>query len=192
MSKVAIVYHSGYGHTKRVAEHIAKGAESVEGTTVHLLTAVEAAENIDLLDDADAIVFGSPTYMGSMAHQMAAFKDASAKPWSQGKWKGKVAAGFSNSGAYSGDKLNTLQQFVILAMQQGMIWVGLDLFPGHNSSKGSDEDLNRVGSWLGLSTQANTDESPETAPHASDLRTAEYFGARIATTTAQWLRGAQG
>ena len=189
MTKVAIVYHSGYGHTKRVAEFVAKGAEGVEGTTVSLITAPDAAENIDILNDADAIIFGSPTYMGGMSGPMATFKDATSKAWMSRVWENKIAAGFTNSGSYSGDKSQTLTQFVTLAMQLGMIWVGLELMPGNNSSKGSENDLNRIGSSTGLMTQANTDESAETAPPEADLKTAEHFGARVATVTAQWVRG---
>jgi hypothetical protein len=66
-----------------------------------------------------------------------------------------------------------------LAMQHGMVWVGLGMMPGNNSSKGSIEDLNRLGSSTGLLTQSGVDQGAEAIP-ASDLRTAEHFGRRIA------------
>jgi NAD(P)H dehydrogenase (quinone) len=194
MTKVAIVYHSGFGHTAVVAEHVLKGAQSVEGVNAELIQAVDLASPDagpwDKLAAADAIVFGSPTYVGSASAQMKQFMDASSKVWFSHGWKDKIAAGFSNSGSWSGDRLNTLVQFAVLAAQHGMIWVGIGMFPGNNSSKGSPADLNRVGSFLGLGTQSNVDEGPETAPPASDRQTAELFGRRIAETALRWRRGA--
>lgn len=75
----------------------------------------------------------------------------------------------------------------LFAAQHGMVWVGLDLMPGNSSSSGSPADLNRLGSWLGVMTQANTDEAAELSPPDSDLRTAEYFGRRVAQITARFL-----
>ncbi len=62
-----------------------------------------------------------------------------------------------------------------------MIWVGLDLPPGNNSSKGSTADLNRLGGFLGALAQSNVDEGPDKGPIASDLATAEHLGRRVAT-----------
>jgi len=194
MTTIAIVYHSGYGHTKVVAEHVAKGAATVANTNVKLLLAQDLASPDagpwDELANADAIIFGSPTYMGSASAPMKQFLEASAKVWANSGWKDKVAAGFTNSAAWSGDKLSTLNQFAIFAAQHGMIWAGLGLMPGYNKSSASPNDINRVGSFLGLMTQANADESAETAPPQSDRETAELFGARIAQIAARWNKGA--
>lgn len=191
--KAAIVYHSGYGHTGKVAEHVAEGARAA-GAEVALIRAEDLASPEegpwDRLDEADAIVFGAPTYMGSASAPMKAFMDASSKKWFEQKWKDKIAGGFTNSGSWSGDKLSTLTQFALLAAQHGMIWVTLGLMPGYNSSTGSQADLNRVGGYLGLMTQANVDEGPETAPIESDLRTAETFGRRIVEAASRWSAAA--
>ena len=140
---------------------------------------------------ADAIVFGAPTYMGSVSAQFKAFMDASASVWFTRGWKDRLAAGFTNSASQSGDKLNSLQQLSIFAAQHGMIWVGLDLLPGNNSSKGSVNDLNRLGSFLGAMAQSNNDEGPEKGPIASDLATAKHLGQRVATLTAQFKAAKQ-
>lgn len=193
MTKVAIVYHSGYGHTAVVAHSVLKGAQAVAGVEAELIEAAALASPDagpwDRLAAADAIVFGAPTYMGSASAPMVQFMDASAKVWFAQGWKDKIAAGFTNSASWSGDKLNVLFQFAVLAAQHGMIWIGTGMAPGYNSSKGSPEDLNRVGSFLGLATQANADESPETAPPAADRKTAELFGERVARATQRWRRG---
>jgi multimeric flavodoxin WrbA len=107
-------------------------------------------------------------------------------------WKNKIAAGFTNSGSISGDKLNSLVDLAVLAAQHGMVWVGLDLYPGWASSTGSADDLNRLGSWLGVMAQSHVDQGPEKAPPASDLATAEHLGPRVATLTHQWARGRVG
>ena len=187
--KVAIVYHSGYGHTAAVAEHVAKGARETAGAEATLYKVEEFGANEgpwDQLAAADAIIFGAPTYMGSASAPFKQFADASSKVWFTHGWKDKLAAGFTNSGSWSGDKLNTLVQFATLAAQHGMNWVNLGLFPGFNKKGSTQDDLNRVGSFLGLMTQANVDEGPDTAPIASDRKTAELFGRRVAEAAIRW------
>ena len=189
--KIAIIYHSGYGHTARQAQAVGKGAAAVDGTEVLLLSVEEATTRWDDIETADAIIFGAPTYMGSASAGFKAFMDAtsSAVFAKGGVWRDKIAAGFTNSASRSGDKLETMIQLAIFAAQHGMHWVNLGLPPGNNSSKGSEEDLNRLGFFLGAGAQSNADEGADVAPPAADLRTAEYLGRRVAETTAQFVRG---
>ncbi|MDE1900709.1 MAG: flavodoxin family protein [Alphaproteobacteria bacterium] len=186
--KIAVVYHSGYGHTAEQAKAVARGAGSVAGAEVKMINVAEGETPWAELESADAIIFGSPTYMGSVSAPFKKFMDDSSKPWYERKWKDKIAAGFTNSASQSGDKLNTLQTLAIFAAQHGMLWVGLDLLPGNNNSKGSVEDLNRLGSFLGAMAQSNADQGPENGPIASDLKTAEHLGARVATLTAKFTK----
>lgn len=181
MARIAVVYHSGYGHTKVQAESVAAGARSVAGTEVALVPVAEAEARAAELDQADAIIFGSPTYMGSATAAFKTFMEWSSKTWFAQGWKDKLAAGFTNSASQNGDKFNTLAQMMVFAMQHGMIWVGLGLLPGNNSSKGSIDDLNRLGASTGAMAQSNADASPEQAPIESDRKTAEHLGARVAT-----------
>jgi multimeric flavodoxin WrbA len=142
---------------------------------------------VDKIDDAgwaalaaaDAIIFGAPTYMGSLSAPFKAFMDASSKVWFTQGWKDKLAAGFTCSASQSGDKLSSLQQLSVFAAQQAMIWVSLGLMPGNNSSKGSTGDLNRLGSYLGAMAQANADQGSD-AMLQSDLDTAAHLGQRVA------------
>jgi len=186
MADIVIVYHSGYGHTAALAEAVREGAASVPDSRVELIKAEEAENKWDIFHKADAIIFGAPTYMGSASARFKAFMDATSKFWMEQKWKDKIAAGFTNSGSQSGDKLNTLVEFFIFAMQHGMIWVGLDLLPGNNSSKGSVDDLNRLGSFSGAMAQSNVDQGPDTAPPESDRKTAARLGQRVAETAARF------
>lgn len=188
MTTVAVVYHSGFGHTAAVAEHVAKGAATVPGVTARLYKADELISPdtgpwADLAA-ADAIIFGTPTYMGSASAPMKQFMDASSKVWFGQGWKNKIAAGFTNSASWSGDKLSTLSQLAVFAAQHGMIWTGTGLMPGNNVGTGSSEDINRVGSFFGLMTKANADQGPDVAPPSRDRKTAELFGQRVAETAA--------
>jgi NAD(P)H dehydrogenase (quinone) len=188
MTKVAVVYHSGYGHTAEQAKAVAQGARSIATVTAQLIPVDKIDAHWDDLDDADAIIFGAPTYMGSVSAPFKAFMDASSRAWFEQKWKNKIAAGFTNSGSQSGDKLNTLLQLAVFAAQHGMIWVGLGLLPGNNSSKGSVNDLNRLGGFLGAMAQSNVDQGPEAGPIASDLKTAMHLGERVAAIAGQLTR----
>ena len=189
--RIAIVYHSGYGHTGRQAEAVRAGVEEVAGAEAMLLTVDEVAGHWEDLNAAQAIIFGSPTYMGAVSAPFKAFQEATSNAvLARGYlWKDKIAAGFTTSGSRSGDKLSTLMLMVIFAAQHGMHWVGLDLPPANCSSTGSEDDMNRLGFWLGAGAQANTDEGPETAPPASDLATARHLGKRVALATLQFVRG---
>ena len=189
MTKIAIAFHSGYGHTRRQAEAVLAGAAAVPGATATLYPVDQLDEaQWAALDAADAIIFGAPTYMGSASAPFKGFMDASSKRWFTQAWKDKVAAGFTTSASQSGDKLNTLIQLMVFANQQAMLWVGLDIMPGNNSSKGSVDDLNRLGSYSGAMAQANADQGAE-AMLESDLKTAARLGARVAETTSALKRG---
>lgn len=168
---LAVVYHSPYGHTAKVAQYITQGAEK-SGVQVHLMNVEQV--DWDVLDAADAIIFGCPTYMGSLSAAMKLFMEQSSKRWLARSWQGKLAAGFTNGGGLSGDKLAVLQQINLFAMQHGMLWSGLPLMPTGRSTT----DLNRMSSFLGLMTQS--DNAPvEVTPPEGDLTTAVWFGEYI-------------
>ncbi len=182
MSHIAVVYHSGYGHTKRMAESVAAGA----GAT---LVAIDAEGNLsdsdwEVLNKADAIIFGSPTYMGSVTWQFKKFADASSKAWFTQAWKDKIFAGFTNSATMNGDKHSTLHYFITLAMQHSGIWVGTGLMPS-NSKAAQRNDVNYVGSFAGAMAQSPSDSSPEEML-SGDLETAKLFGQRVAATAAHF------
>lgn len=184
MANIVVVYHSGYGHTKKVAEAVAKGAGAS-------LIAIDANGDITeahwaTLDAADTIVFGSPTYMGTVSWQFKKFADASSKAWFTQAWKDKLFAGFTNSATMNGDKHSTLHYMMTLAMQHSGYWVGTGLMPS-NSKAAKRDDVNYVGSFGGLMTQSPSDSSADEVP-AGDLKTAELFGQRVAAASAKLKR----
>lgn len=191
-AKVCIVYHSGYGHTERQSHAVAEGARAVAGVDCVEIPVAELedaeAEGWATLDEADAIIFGSPTYMGSVSAGMKKFMELTSSRWLEQRWADKLAAGFTNSGSQTGDKQNTLVSFITLAAQHGMVWINLNLLPGNNSSKGSRADLNRLGASLGAMAQSNVDQGADVVPPESDLDTARRLGRRVAESALRWAK----
>jgi multimeric flavodoxin WrbA len=188
-ASVAIAYHSGYGHTAVLAQAARDGAAEA-GARVSVVEVDRLApEQWAVLDAADAIVFGAPTYMGSASAAFHTFAEATSGRWLDRAWQGKLAAGFTMSGSMSGDKLHTLQYFAILAAQHGMHWLNLGLPPGWNGSAGSEHDLNRLGFSLGAGGQTPVDLGPE-AVSKSDAETARQLGHRVAVVAVRLGPGA--
>ena len=181
MSTVVIVYHSGYGHTRRLAQAVAEGAGGQ-------LLDIDADGNIPdggwaQLKAADAIVFGSPTYMGTVSWQFKKFADASSRPWFSQDWKDKLFAGFTNSASMNGDKFSTLSYLFTLAMQHGGLWVGLGILPSNAKAAGRN-DSNYLGAYSGAMAQSPSDGSvADMAP--GDLELARSLGRRVAEVAAR-------
>jgi NAD(P)H dehydrogenase (quinone) len=181
MPQVVVVYHSGYGHTQRMAQAVATGAGA-------RLVAIDAQGNLpaggwEELKAADAIIFGAPTYMGSVSWQFKKFADASSKPWFSQDWKDKVAGGFTNSAGMNGDKFNTLVTLFTLAMQHSMIWVSQGLMPA-NTKAARRDDINYLVSYSGAVAQSPSDSGAgDMSP--GDLETATLFGERVAAIAAR-------
>lgn len=185
MVRIAVIYHSGYGHTEKVALAVGEGAARCAGAQADVIS-VDALDETGwaTLDAADAIIFGAPTYMGSASAPFKAFLDSTSKRWFAGTWKNKLAAGFTNSGLYSGDKLSTLFQIMMCAMQHGMIWVGSAEPPASTRGGPDEAAVNRLGCSLGVETQSHND-SPEVTPPEGDLETARRLGKRVAEIAAK-------
>lgn len=191
MINIAVVYHSGYGHTKKQAEAVLSGLMADSGVEAMLLP-IDAEGNIpddgwESLAAADTIIFGSPTYMGSVSWQFKKFADASSKQWFEQKWKDKLVAGFTNSSGMNGDKLSTLHYIFTLSMQHSMIWVGSGIMPA-SSKAAQRNDINYIDSFTGLMAQSPTDASVEEAPFPGDLATAKKFGERLVHISKRWAR----
>jgi NAD(P)H dehydrogenase (quinone) len=185
MPFVAVVYHSGFGHTAAQARAVCEGALDVPGIESRMIFAEDAAEDLSLLEAADAFIFGCPTYMGSASAPFKQFMDATSGIWLAQGWKDRLAAGFTNSGGYSGDKLATLLQLMVFSMQHGMLWLGLGLPDGNNKSDSSNDNLNRLGAYAGAMAQSNVDQGLD-GMFDSDLATARELGRRMAEAALRW------
>ncbi|NKF21727.1 NAD(P)H-dependent oxidoreductase [Solimonas marina] len=181
MAKTVVVYFSGYGHTKRAAEAAAQGADAA-------LIEIDGEGNVtdadwEALDAADAIVFGSPTYMGSVAWQFKKFADATSKKWFTRAWNDKVFGGFTNSASLNGDKQVSLIYLQTLASQHGGIWVSLGMLPA-NSKAATRSDVNNLGGSLGALLQSPSDAGVDEMS-VGDLETVKQYAARVAAIAAR-------
>jgi len=179
LKQIAIIYFSQTDTTHNLALAVAQGCAAVSDTEVvsYRILAQDIEQGrfqnlncLELVDNSDAVVFGSPTFMGGPAAQFKAFADASSECWESQRWSGKLAAGFTVGSSPSGDQLGTLQLFALLAAQHGMLWLGLDI-----ADNADQQGLNDQGCQLGLAAHCITPQ-----PSAGDIRTAQYLGARVA------------
>ena len=187
MATVAVVFHSAGGTTRQLANSISSGVVSLGGVELLELEIVgsDIVEGryqnqmaLDSLDKVNAIIFGSPTYMGSVSAQFKAFADATGDKWGDKVWSDKIAAGFTIGTNLSGDQLMTLQYFQIFANQHGMLWSSLDIPGGHDL-----EGRNRLGAQSGLVAQ-----SRDGVLDPLDLDTAAYLGRRVATLAKRYSK----
>jgi len=197
VANIAVVYHSGGGNTAVLAEAIGNGAASVPGAKVSLHRITYQQINAKLrwedegiakeLQQADGIIFGCPTLMGMVSTPFKAFMEAAFMPWAKQAWKDKFAGGFTNSASINGDKTNTQIQLLVFAAQMGMLWVPMGDHPGNNWSGGSENDMNRLGAFLGPMSQPRASVAAEAA-HSADLQTGFRYGQRFASIVSHWTR----
>ena len=189
MAIIKVVFHSGSGNTKALAEAVHAGAASSGDSELLEIVGSQIVEGrfkddefLNKLDAADAIIFGSPTYMGMVSGQMKCFLDATSSRWMGGSWKSKLAAGFTTSLGLSGDKQSTLSYLVTVASQHGMIWVSSDTPNGLFSGESMEEATNRLSSGIGVMSQVNF--GAEFKPSNGDLKTGHLLGERVAKLAA--------
>jgi len=202
--KILVLYYSAYGHIHRMAEAVAEGAREVEGAEVILrrvpetlpedilvntgiLEAQKAFSHVPIvkleeLEEADAIIFGTPTRFGNMAGQMRQFLDGTGGLWARGALVGKVGSVFTSTATQHGGQESTILNFHTTLLHHGMIIVGLPYtFAGQS---GVDEI--KGGSPYGASTI--TGDDGERYPSQVELEAARYQGRHVASITAKLVR----
>ncbi|WP_193214168.1 flavodoxin family protein [Luteolibacter marinus] len=189
---VSIIYHSGSGHTAEMSHAVAAGAASVDGVSVEEHRILESdfiggrwlnEAVLARLDASDAIILGSPTYMGCVSSQMKSFMDSTSQRYLQRRWVDKIGAAFTLSGLAGGDKFNMLLTCATFAMQHGMVWVGVAESPV------TGEGHNRLGYFFGAGGYALL-EPPDEAPPAEDKATGRMLGRRVAMLARRLHAGA--
>ncbi len=196
MSKILVLYYSSYGHIESMANTIAEGAASVEGTEVVIkrvpeLMPDEVARNAGVkidqsapladpkeLADYDAIIFGTPTRFGNMASQMRNFLDQTGGLWATGALIGKVGSVFTSTGTGGGNE-TTIQSFHTTLFHHGMVVVGLP----YALPEMTDITEMHGGSPLGAATIAGGDGSR--TPSEQEQTMAYYQGAHVARVAAK-------
>jgi len=193
---VKVVYYSMYGHVHAMAQAVAEGVSRVEGARAELrmvpetlprdvlekMGALEAVEmmkdvqlcTVDELEEASAIIFGTPTRFGNMCGQMRQFLDATGKLWASGALIGKVGSVFTSSATQHGGQESTILSFHTTLLHQGMIVVGLPYsFQGQMRI-----DEITGGSPYGASTIAGGEG--QRMPSENELEAARFQGRHVA------------
>jgi NAD(P)H dehydrogenase (quinone) len=139
---ILVLYYSRHGKTRRLAELIAQGIESVPGMEARLRTVpavstvTEATEpeipgsgapyvELEDLAECAGLALGSPTRFGNMASAMKYFLDGTAAQWLSGTLSGKPAVVFTSTGSLHGGQEATLLSMMIPLLHHGMLVMGL-------------------------------------------------------------------
>ncbi len=119
MVKMLVTYYSRSGHTKRMAEEVAKAAEAA-GANVDLLHVDQV--DVKTLPDYDCLVAGSPTYYGTMTAEVKAMFDKSVKV--HNKLTGRLGGAFASSGMRAGGNETTVTSILLCWLIHGMLVSG--------------------------------------------------------------------
>lgn len=142
MTQILVLYYSRYGAVKQMAQHIARGVESIAGATANIRTVPavspvsEATEpsipdtgapyaTLDDLKNCDGLILGSPTRFGNMAAPMKYFLDTASSLWLSGSLVNKPAAVFSSTSSLHGGQETTLMSMMLPLMHLGFIILGI-------------------------------------------------------------------
>ena len=90
--RVAVAYHSGFGHTATLAAAVAAGARDTGAAVVMIAVDAITDDGWQELDESDAVVFGCPTYMGNVSAGFQAFAEKTGRRCINGTWQNKIAA----------------------------------------------------------------------------------------------------
>lgn len=204
-TKIQIIFYSMYGHIYKMAEAVAEGVKSVEGTSVELFkvpelmpesaleksgakAAQKAFEHIpiatvDHLKEADAIIFGTPTRYGNMCAQMRNFLDQTGGLWVQDKLVGKVGSVFASTGTQHGGQETTITSFHSTLFHLGFVVVGVP----YSEKRLVEMKEITGGSPYGASTLADGDGSRQ--PSENELAIARFQGKHVAEITTDLVWG---
>jgi NAD(P)H dehydrogenase (quinone) len=201
MTRILVVFYSMYGHVWQLAEAVAAGIGQTPGCEAVLrrvpetlpeevlgtMGALEAQARMvhipvvqmDELEAADAIVFGTPTRFGNMCGQMRQFLDATGQLWMRGAMVGKVGSVFASTGTQHGGQETTITSFHTTLLHHGMVIVGVPY--------AEQRLLNMAeitgGTPYGATTLAAADHSRE--PSENELAIARYQGSHVARIAAK-------
>jgi NAD(P)H dehydrogenase (quinone) len=192
MTKVLVLYYSMYGHIETMANAVAEGARTVEGTEVTIKrvpdlvpedVARKAGAKLDQpapiatrdeLPDYDAIIFGTPTRFGNMCAQMRNFLDQTGQLWLNGKLIGKVGSVFTSTATQHGGQETTITSFHSTLLHHGMIIVGVP----YSCQEIMNMSEITGGSPYGASTLAGGDGRRQ--PSENELKIARFQGTHVA------------
>ncbi len=192
MSEILVLYYSRHGSTQAMARQIARGIESVAGSTARLRTVppvstvCEATQDsipsegspyasLDNLRECAGLAMGSPTRFGNMAAPLKYFLDGTGSLWLNGALAGKPAAVFTSTGSLHGGQETTLISMMLPLLHHGMLLLGLPYTePLLNTTRSG-------GTPYGPSHFAGTDGTPQVLSEA-EQQLCRALGRRLAET----------
>ena len=178
---ILVLYYSRHGATRKLAECIAQGVESVPGADARLRTvpavssvaeAVEPAiplsgpPYVELSDlaECDGLALGSPTRFGNMASSMKYFWDGTSAEWLSGALAGKPACVFTSTGSLHGGQESTLLSMMLPLLHHGMMIVGLPYTEAELMTTSSGGTPYGASHWAGVDgAQAMTEATRKLA-----------------------------
>jgi NAD(P)H dehydrogenase (quinone) len=199
---ILVAYYSTYGHTFQMAQTVAEGARSVQGTEVNLRRIPELEEARRALsqqegyiqaqqqqqdiaeithDDlrwAHGILWGTPTRYGNMTAQMKQFIDTTGSLWQAGELEDKVTGIFTSTATVHGGQESTILTSLVPLLHLGMIFIGTPY--GQNPQILVTDGIG--SSPYGPGTLAGSDGSRQ--PVEAELQTARNLGSRAARVAA--------
>ncbi|MFZ6655981.1 NAD(P)H:quinone oxidoreductase [Undibacterium sp. TJN19] len=139
---ILVLFYSRHGSTRKMAELIAQGIESVPGCNARLRTVPAVSTVIEVgaadvptdgppyvelsdLKECAGLALGSPTRFGNMAAAMKYFLDGTAADWLSGTLSGKPGCVFTSTGSLHGGQESTLLSMMLPLMHHGMLLLGL-------------------------------------------------------------------
>ncbi|MCC6446967.1 MAG: NAD(P)H:quinone oxidoreductase [Armatimonadetes bacterium] len=205
--KVQVVFYSMYGHIYQMAEAVAEGAREVAGAEaalyqVHELVPEEALERTGAkaarakfahipfieprqLEEADAVIFGTPTRFGNMCAQMRNFLDQTGRQWAQGTLIGKVGGVFTSTATQHGGQETTITSFHTTLLHHGFIIVGVP----YSEQRQMTMDEITGGSPYGASTLSSGDGSRQ--PSENERAIARFQGRHVTEIARKLKLGSQ-
>jgi NAD(P)H dehydrogenase (quinone) len=197
MTDILVLYYSRHGATRKLAELIARGIDSVPGAQARVRTVPpvstvceatasdippEGAPYVELrdLEECAGLALGSPTRFGNMAAPMKYFLDGTVAQWLSGTLTGKPACVFTSTGSLHGGQETTLLSMMLPLLHHGMLILGLPYSePGLMTTTAG-------GTPYGPSHHAHVDNHGPVTEHEASLATA--MGRRLAQTALKLAR----
>lgn len=194
MTDILVLYYSRHGSTARLAEHIARGVNSVTdcaarvrtvppvtATTTELAPAVpgDGPPYVTATDLAECagLLLGSPTRFGNMAAALKYFLDGTASDWLSGTLAGKPAGVFTSTSSLHGGQETTLLSMALPLLHHGMLLVGVPY------SEAALTATTTGGTPYGASHVARSQDATELSDDEAAI--AQHQGRRVATIARQ-------
>ncbi|MCP1573742.1 NAD(P)H dehydrogenase (quinone) [Herbaspirillum rubrisubalbicans] len=187
---ILVLYYSRHGATRKLAELIAQGVESVPGCDARLRTVpavstvTEAVEpevpssgapyvEASDLQDCAGLALGSPTRFGNMAAAMKYFWDGTSPQWLSGALAGKPACVFTSTGSLHGGQESTLLSMMLPLLHHGMLLLGLPYSHPELMNTASGGTPYGASHWAGVNGNQPLSDDSRTLAIALGKRLAE-------------------